>query len=76
MDDPPAAMEANRRVYATLKEMLVPNELHRVQHQVRQILPHLVFLGATSYAILSESASLWAPVEVAAPQFWLGIWGW
>jgi len=61
MDDPAAAMEANRRVYATLKEMLVPNELHRVQHQVRQILPHLVFLGATSYAILSESgkAFLW-----------------
>lgn len=61
MDDPAAAMEANRRVYTTLKEMLVPNELHRVQHQVRQILPHLVFLGATSYAILSESgkAFLW-----------------
>jgi glyoxylase-like metal-dependent hydrolase (beta-lactamase superfamily II) len=61
MEDPVAAMEANRHVYATLKEMLVPNELHRVQHQVRQILPHLVFLGSTSYAILSESgkAFLW-----------------
>ena len=37
--------------------MLVPNELHRVQQEVRQILPHLVFVGANCYAILSDSGS-------------------
>ncbi len=42
--DPRAAMAANRRVYAVLRDMLVPNELHRVQQEVRQILPHLVFV--------------------------------
>jgi glyoxylase-like metal-dependent hydrolase (beta-lactamase superfamily II) len=59
--DPAKAMEANARIYSILCEMLVPNELHRVQQQVRQILPHLVFVGANCYAILSRSgkAFLW-----------------
>ena len=48
-------MEANAKTYAALREMLVPNELVRVRQEVRQILPHLVFLGANCYAILSES---------------------
>ncbi|MBN2288179.1 MAG: MBL fold metallo-hydrolase, partial [Candidatus Glassbacteria bacterium] len=53
--DPDAAMQENSRVYRTLREMLVPNELHRQNHEVRQILPHLVFVGANCYAIISES---------------------
>ncbi len=52
---PLAAMEANAKTYAVLREMLVPNELVRVHQEVRQILPHLVFLGANCYALLSES---------------------
>ncbi len=61
IDNPPAAMEANRQVYAQLREMLVPNELNRVHQEIRQILPHLVFIGANCYAILSNSgkAFLW-----------------
>jgi len=55
IDNPIAAMEANARTYAVLREMLVPNELVRVHQEVRQILPHLVFLGANCYAILSAS---------------------
>ena len=61
IDAPTAAMAANAHTYSTLKEMLVPNELHRVQQQVRPILPHLIFVGANCYAILSRSgkAFLW-----------------
>jgi glyoxylase-like metal-dependent hydrolase (beta-lactamase superfamily II) len=61
IDDPAAAMDANLDVYATLKPMLLPNELHRVHQEVRQILPHLVFVGANCYAIVSRSgkAFLW-----------------
>jgi glyoxylase-like metal-dependent hydrolase (beta-lactamase superfamily II) len=61
IDRPDVAVQANRRLYATLREMLVPNELHRIHQEVRQILPHLVFVGANSYAILSDSgkAFLW-----------------
>jgi glyoxylase-like metal-dependent hydrolase (beta-lactamase superfamily II) len=55
IDEPLAAMEANSKTYAVLREMLVPNELVRVHQEERQILPHLVFLGANCYAILSES---------------------
>ena len=55
IDEPAAAMEANEKTYAVLREMLVPNELVRVHQEVRQILPHLVFLGANCYALLSES---------------------
>ena len=55
------ALAATSKVYGTLREMLVPNELVRVHQEVRQILPHLVFLGANAYAVLSESgkAFLW-----------------
>lgn len=55
IDDPAGAMAANAKTYAALREMLVPNELVRVRQEVRQILPHLVFLGANCYALLSES---------------------
>jgi glyoxylase-like metal-dependent hydrolase (beta-lactamase superfamily II) len=55
IDDPLAAMETNAKTYAVLRELLVPNELVRVHQEVRQILPHLVFLGANCYALLSES---------------------
>jgi glyoxylase-like metal-dependent hydrolase (beta-lactamase superfamily II) len=59
--NPSAAMEANSKVYAQLREMLVPNELSRVDQEIRQICPHLVYVGATCYAILSDSgkAFLW-----------------
>ena len=55
IDDPAEAMAANAKTYSTLREMLVPNELVRVRQEVRQVLPHLVFLGANCYALLSES---------------------
>ncbi len=55
IDKPLEAMEANARTYSVLREMLVPNELVRVHQEVRQILPHLVFLGANCYAILSAA---------------------
>lgn len=60
-DDPATALEANSRAYAVLRKMLVPNELVRVHQEVRQILPHLVFLGANCYALLSDGgkAFLW-----------------
>jgi len=62
--NPDLAMAENGRIYANLREMLLPNELHRTMGQMRQILPHLVHLGGpdgsplggmTTYAILSES---------------------
>ncbi len=61
IDDPAAAIEANIRTYAILRDMLVPNELVRVHQEVRQILPHLVFLGANCYALISDTgkAFLW-----------------
>jgi len=61
IEEPAKAMDSNTRIYSTLREMLIPNELHRVQQQVRQILPHLVFVGANCYAVLSKSgkAFLW-----------------
>jgi glyoxylase-like metal-dependent hydrolase (beta-lactamase superfamily II) len=59
--NPAEAIAATRNTFSVLREMLVPNELHRVRHELRQILPHLVFVGATSYAILSDTgkAFLW-----------------
>jgi glyoxylase-like metal-dependent hydrolase (beta-lactamase superfamily II) len=61
IEHPSTAMDLNRRLYARLREMLIPNELHRVHQEVRQILPHLIFVGANCYALLSESgmAFLW-----------------
>jgi glyoxylase-like metal-dependent hydrolase (beta-lactamase superfamily II) len=55
IEEPSAAMTENSRIYETLRDMLVPNELHRQKQEVRQILPHLVFVGANCYAIISES---------------------
>ena len=55
VEDPSAAIAENRRIYQILREMLIPNELHRQKHEVRQILPHLVFVGMNCYAIISES---------------------
>jgi len=60
--DPEAAMQANRRIYARLRELLRPNSSGRSSNKMRALLPHLVHLGgsdqqypgyATSYAILS-----------------------
>ncbi len=53
--EPEVAVEANRKVYAELRELLPPNELHRKDFRTRGILPHLVYLGATSYAVISKS---------------------
>ncbi|HUU27397.1 MAG TPA: MBL fold metallo-hydrolase [archaeon] len=55
IESPKEAMAANSRIYETLRHMLVPNELHRQKQEVRQILPHLVFVGANCYAVISES---------------------
>jgi len=59
--DPEKAMAENSRIYETLRDMLLPNELHRQMHYVREILPHLVFIGMNCYGIVSESgkAFLW-----------------
>ncbi len=61
IDKPIEAVSANSRTYAILRDMLVPNELVRVRQELRQILPHLVFLGANCYALVSDSgkAFLW-----------------
>jgi glyoxylase-like metal-dependent hydrolase (beta-lactamase superfamily II) len=61
IDQPDEAMDANIRTYAVLRDMLVPNELVRVRQEFRQILPHLIFLGANCYALVSDSgkAFLW-----------------
>jgi len=55
IDDPDAAMAENSRIYETLRPMLIPNEMHRPSREMREILPHLVYLGATGYAIISDS---------------------
>lgn len=62
--DPEEAMAENSRIYSELRDMLLPNELHRTIGTLRNVLPHLVHLGGlegrglgglTSWAILSES---------------------
>lgn len=55
VSDPAAAMAVNSGIYEELRGMLVPNQLQRQQHQVRQILPHLVYVGKNCYAIISDS---------------------
>jgi len=52
---PERAMTANAKIHETLRDLLIPNELQRVHPEVRGILPHLVFVGANGYAILSRS---------------------
>lgn len=61
IDNPDQAIAENSRIYETLRDMLVPNELHRQMHSVREILPHLAFIGMNCYGIVSESgkAFLW-----------------
>ena len=61
VDNPEKAMQANSAVYAKLRKMLLPNELHRTMNHARRILPHLVYLNANTYAIISKSgkAILW-----------------
>ncbi|MBE0660803.1 MAG: MBL fold metallo-hydrolase [Bryobacteraceae bacterium] len=63
IEEPAAAMAENSRVYAQLREMLVPNTSRRAKSEMRQILPHLIHLGGpasegtgslTSYAIVSD----------------------
>jgi glyoxylase-like metal-dependent hydrolase (beta-lactamase superfamily II) len=55
IEEPLRAMEANSRIYERVRPLLTPNELHRPTSEMYQILPHLVFLGGTSYAIISDS---------------------
>lgn len=59
--NPEEATAANSRIYDSLRDMLLPNELHRQMHYVREILPHLAFIGMNCYGIVSESgkAFLW-----------------
>jgi glyoxylase-like metal-dependent hydrolase (beta-lactamase superfamily II) len=61
ISDPAAAIAANNRIYAELREMLLPNELNRQQHEVREISPHLAYIGMNCYGLVSSSgkALLW-----------------
>lgn len=53
--EPEAAMRENSRTYSLLRQMLPPNSTGRKSGETRKILPHLVYVGATSYAIVSET---------------------
>lgn len=53
--EPETAMRENSRVYALLRTMLPPNSTGRQRPETRRILPHLYYLGATSYAIVSDN---------------------
>lgn len=55
IQDPEEAMTSNHRIYERLRPMLIPNELHKPSNDIREILPHLYFLGGNSYVILSDS---------------------
>jgi glyoxylase-like metal-dependent hydrolase (beta-lactamase superfamily II) len=64
IEDPEAAMQENSKVYAVLRDMLLPNSSGRSSGEVRRVLPHLVHVGGpthqrtggmTSWAILSDS---------------------
>jgi glyoxylase-like metal-dependent hydrolase (beta-lactamase superfamily II) len=55
IQNPEEAVASNRRIYEQLRPMLIPNELHKPSNDIREILPHLYFLGGNSYVILSES---------------------
>ncbi len=61
ISDPAAAMAANSKIYAELREMLPPNELHRQQREVRELSPHLAYIGKNCYGLVSSSgkALLW-----------------
>jgi glyoxylase-like metal-dependent hydrolase (beta-lactamase superfamily II) len=62
--EPEEAMSENSRIHVELRDMLLPNELHRTMGTLRNVLPHLVHLGGlegrglgglTSWAIISDS---------------------
>lgn len=53
--DPEAAMRENSRVYALLRTMLPPNSTGRKDPATRRILPHLYYVGSTTYAIVSDN---------------------
>ncbi len=55
VENPSEAMAENSSIYKTLRARLVPNEMHRPSQVMRQILPHLIYLGSTGYAIISDS---------------------
>jgi glyoxylase-like metal-dependent hydrolase (beta-lactamase superfamily II) len=55
IENPSGAMESNSRIYERIRHLLTPNELHRPTSEMYRILPHLVFIGGTSYAIISKS---------------------
>lgn len=55
IENPLEAISENQRIYATLRPMLIPNEENRPVQDMREILPHLVYLGGTGYAIVSDS---------------------
>ncbi|MEA2062863.1 MAG: MBL fold metallo-hydrolase, partial [Gemmatimonadota bacterium] len=62
ISDPAGAMAANSKIYAELREMLLPNSLSRQKFEVRELLPHLAFIGSGNcYGLVSESgkAFLW-----------------
>lgn len=56
--NPEEAISSNSRLYERLRPMLRPNELHKPANDVREILPHLFFLGGNSYVILSRSGKV------------------
>ncbi|MFC1558641.1 MBL fold metallo-hydrolase [candidate division KSB1 bacterium] len=55
IDEPAAAMEKNIGIYEKLSDMLIPNELYRQKREVREILPHLAYIGNNCYGIISKS---------------------
>jgi glyoxylase-like metal-dependent hydrolase (beta-lactamase superfamily II) len=61
IDDPAAAIAANNGIYDQIRQMLPPNELHRQKHEVREITPHLAYIGMNCYGLVSKSgkAFLW-----------------
>ena len=61
ISDPAGAMAANSAIYTELRELLPPNELHRQKHEVREISPHLAYIGMNCYGLVSSSgkAFLW-----------------
>ncbi len=55
IENPSEAMAENSRIYESLRPMLIPNEANRPTLEMKEYLPHLVYIGGTTYAILSDS---------------------
>ncbi|MFC1607753.1 MBL fold metallo-hydrolase [Candidatus Latescibacterota bacterium] len=55
IEKPLEAMAENSSIYETLRPMLIPNEEYRPSQEMHEILPHLVYLGGTGYAVISDS---------------------